>query len=429
MKRKLVLAALIVFACLVSGCKLPSAADIISPPDSTDIPPDSIDSIQNDEKGFYDPASLNTGLPIISIETKDRQAITSKEIYIDAVITISGAGNPSHNLTETATTIRGRGNSTWVEFPKKPYRLKFPEKQELFGYPKAKSWVLLANARDSTLMMNTIALKLGSDMGLPYTNHTVHVELVLNGVYEGSYVLTEQVQVGKGRVDIDEDDGFLVELDHHYDEEPKFTSASSQLPVMIKSPEDLADSSGYDFVKTTINELDALLFEAGFPENGYRDLIDMDTFVKFLLVNEIVGNHELVWPASGYMYKEKDKPLSRICLGPLWDFDWAFACAGGMHKYFGNSRYRISLHRFFERFFDDPAFKTRYKEIWNEYYTQIMNTVSFIDETAAMLDKSQTANFTVWPWRATGTYQNEISRMKTWWRDRVAYLNTEINKY
>jgi hypothetical protein len=40
-----------------------------------------------------------------------------------------------------------------------------------------------------------------------------------------------------------------------------------------------------------------------FPESGYRDLIDMDIFVDFLLINEIVGNGELGHPKSTYMYK------------------------------------------------------------------------------------------------------------------------------
>jgi spore coat protein CotH len=163
------------------------------------------------------------------------------------------------------------------------------------------------------------------------------VELILNGVYEGSYVLTEQVQVGKGRVDIDEDAGFLVELDSYYDEDPKFTSTSSKLPVMIKSPEDLEDPAGYDFVKDSVNQLDNLLFAEDFPENGYRDLIDMDTFVKFLIINEVVGNSELSYPKSAYMYKDNDKD-GKICLGPLWDFDGAFCYEGnGANVYFTNS--------------------------------------------------------------------------------------------
>ncbi|MDR0718479.1 MAG: CotH kinase family protein [Treponema sp.] len=376
------------------------------------------------EKAPYDPAALDTGLPIIRIETAGHKTIESRENYLDAVISINGGPNPEHNLEETPTTIRGRGNNTWW-YPKKPYRLKFPEKQKLFGYDKAKSWVLLANHQDPTLIMNTVTFKLGEKMKLPYTNHAVHVELILNGVYEGSYVLTEQVQVGKGRVDIDEDDGFLVELDSYYDEEPKFTSISSQLPIMIKSPEDLTDPSGYDFVKDSINELDRLVFAEDFPENGYRDLIDIDTFVKFLIVNEAVGNSELSYPKSAYMYKDKG---GKICLGPLWDFDGAFCYSGSGNIYFKNSDYHISMHPFFKRFFDDPVFVNKYKAIWKENYNEIRSIEQFIDEKAAELEKSQGANFTVWQWLNKPDYSTEISDMKAWWNARVTYLNTEINQ-
>jgi spore coat protein CotH len=405
-------------ALAVLGCLIISACDMLSDHIWTEY-------IWKVEKDYYDPAALDTGLPVIRINTAGGQTITSREDYLDARISISGAPDTEHNLEETPTTIRGRGNTTWW-YPKKPYRLKFPEKQKLFGYDKAKSWVLLANHQDPTLIMNTVTFKLGEKMKLPYTNHAVHVELILNGVYEGSYVLTEQVQVGKGRVDIDEDDGFLVELDSYYDEEPKFTSIASQLPVMIKSPEDLDDPSGYDFVKDSINELDRLLFAEDFPENGYRDLIDMDTFVTFLIINEVVGNSELSYPKSAYMYKDKG---GKICLGPLWDFDGAFCYAGNRENvYFGDSDYRISIHPFFKHFFDDPAFVDRYKAIWNENYNEIRSIEQFIDETAQRLDASQRANFTLWRWLNQQDYSTEISRMKTWWNKRVTYLNTEINR-
>jgi hypothetical protein len=414
--RRKTFAVLAAVVCLISGC------DLLSDHIWTDY-------IWKIEKGQYNPESLDTGLPVIRIDTEGNAVITSRENYINAGISISGP-NPEYDLS-VETTIRGRGNATWW-YPKKPYRLKFPEKQSLFGYPKAKSWVLLANHQDPTLIMNTIAFTLGEKMNLPYTNHAIHVELILNGVYEGSYVLTEQVQVGKGRVDIDEDDGFLVELDSYYDEEPKFTSVKSRLPVMIKSPEDLTESAGYDFVKNSVNELDTLLFSDDFPDNGYRDLIDMDTFAKFLLINEIVGNSELSYPKSAYMYKEKDKkdkPPSRICMGPLWDFDSGFDYAGDNgNVYFGNSNYRINLHPFFSKFFDDSVFTAKYRELWNENYTEIKVIESFIDEMAVKLDASQRANFTVWQWANKPDYANEISKLKKWWRDRVEYLDREINK-
>jgi spore coat protein CotH len=394
------------------------------------------------ERKYYNPDSLDTGLPVIRIDTEGQQTITSKENYLKAAITISGVETPGYSfptnagkkpdynytLPETVTEVRGRGNVTWW-YPKRPYRIKLDKKQPLFDYTSAKSWVLLANHQDPTLMMNTIAFELGHRMGFPFTNHAIPVELILNGVYEGSYVLTEQVQVGKGRVDIDENEGFLVELDSYYDEEPKFTSTNYHLPVMIKSPEDLNDPAGYDFVKNAVNELDGLLASENFPNNGYRDLIDMDSFVKFLIINEVVGNSEVGIPKSAYMYRDKGK---KIHMGPLWDFDSGFSYSGGGNNiYFDSSDYRIVLHPFFKRFFEDPDFKALYKTVWNQYYAggTLAGMLSFIDAAAADLDKSQKANFTVWRWINKPVYADEIAKLKNWWAARVEYLNAEISKY
>jgi spore coat protein CotH len=278
--------------------------------------------------------------------------------------------------------------------------------------------------------MNAVAFELGNRMGLPFTNHATHVELVLNGVYEGNYVLTEQVQVGEGRVEIDEDDGFLIEADLHYDEEPRFKSAYYKLPVMIKSPEDLTDPGGYDFVKSYINQLDMALRSSMFPENGYRELIDMDTFVKFLLINEIVNNTELRHPYSVYMYK--DKGDAKISMGPLWDFDRTFGFSKPLGPYFLAPNGRTPLHIFFRPFFSDPVFRAKYKETWNHYYNDtlvISGMASFIDEMGIRLQRSYKANYTVWQWSNHMNPKNEIAGMKRWWNKRTAYLNTEINKY
>ncbi|MDR1308164.1 MAG: CotH kinase family protein [Treponema sp.] len=374
-------------------------------------------------KGYVDPGTLNTGLPVLKINTTDGQAILSKENYITADIQIIDPNNDSYCL-ETITEIRRRGNATW-RYPKKPYRLKFFEKKSLFGLTKAKSWVLLANFQDPTLLMNTVAFELGNRMGLPYTNHYIHVELVLNDVYEGSYVLTEQVQVGKGRVDIDEDAGFLVELDVYYDEEPKFRTQNYRLPVMIKSPEGLSDISGYNFVINSINALDTRLYDGNFPMNGYHDLIKTDTFVDFLLINEIVGNGELGHPKSTYMYKDKD---GKINMGPLWDFDWGYGYSGRGNKYFIQTDYRNEIHPFFNRLFDDPDFRTDYKTHWNANYSSIADIPNFIDEMAQKLELSQRTNYKVWQWSDGINYAHQIQRMKTWWNRRIVYLNNEINK-
>jgi hypothetical protein len=386
-------------------------------------------------KGYVDPKKLDTGLPLIKIDTYKRQPITSKERYIRAEIEIIDPNNTGNNLKGDAE-IRGRGNSSW-QATKKPYRLRFLKKTSLFGYEKAKSWVLLANDLDPTLILNTTAFELGRRFGLPFTPHYTHVELILNGRYEGSYVLTEQVQAGPGRVEINEDEGFLAELDDKYDEDPKFHTDILELPVMIKHPEDLAESSGYDFVKNALNELESALFAVPFPNTVYHDLIDMNTFIDFIMINEITRNTELLHPASIFMYRD-GKEDTRIKMGPLWDFDYGFNINDGFYftdaddKMPYNTEFsELPGYKFFSRFFEDPVFRTRYKERWNTKYPEIASMETFIDQMAVFLTKSQQADRKVWWWKEgnAGNAKEETERMKDWWRRRIAYMNTEINSF
>jgi spore coat protein CotH len=381
-------------------------------------------------KKHVDTAKLDTGLPIIKINTHNRRAITSKTQYTTADIEIVDPNDRGNNL-KTTVEIRGRGNSTWDPFVlKKPYRLKFAEKISLFGYEKAKSWVLLANNQDPTLILNSTAFELGNRLGVPFTPHYTHVELILNGSYGGSYVVTEQVQPGRGRVDIDENTGFLVEFDGHYDEDPKFRTPILGLPMMIKSPENLADDSGYDFVKTAINELEAALFADSFPNNNYLDLIDPDVFIDFILIQEITRNRDFPLGLSIFLYRD-GKKNSKIKLGPLWDFDAAFDHVIESGIYFQDATGRFFSQDgngtiFFNRFFEDPYFKEKYRERWNQHYQDILGMETFIAHMGSLLEKSRQVEHYVWWWKKTDP-KEEIERMKTWWKNRVNYLNTEIN--
>ena len=106
------------------------------------------------------PADLapDTGLPVIFIDTQ--AAITSKEDYVDGTLRIDGRG-VADGLEEVTCQVRGRGNTTWT-WPKKPYLVKLDQKASLFGMPKHKRWILLANFLDRTMMRNIIAMKVAS---------------------------------------------------------------------------------------------------------------------------------------------------------------------------------------------------------------------------------------------------------------------------
>ena len=138
---------------------------------------------------------LNTGLPIVYVDTQNGWAINSKETFVPAALRIEGT-EEYEGLEDVTCEIRGRGNTTW-EWPKKPYLVKMEKKQGVLGMPKHKRWVLLANFMDRTLMRNLVSMKVASLTRLDWTPHCVPVELVLNGVHKGSYLLIEQVRVDK----------------------------------------------------------------------------------------------------------------------------------------------------------------------------------------------------------------------------------------
>jgi hypothetical protein len=371
-------------------------------------------------------------LPTFYIKTQNSAEILSKETYVNMELRIV-SDNAAHCIEKTGFKdgIRGRGNATW-DLPKKPYRIKFDKKTSLFGLESAKSWVLLADYRSPTLLQNAIAFELGRRLEFPFANHFQHVNLVLNGKYQGTYILTEQVQVGKGRVDISETEGFLVELDFHYDEEPKFKTNSYRLPVMIKSPE-LSDpySSGYDFVKTAINGLESAMLESTFPNSGYGDLIDVDNVVDYLIVNDILMNFELQVPASVYMYRDA---VGKIKMGPLWDFDCGYGYEDNNTTFYNEYTGRVGLfsrrygqtgQAFIRRFFDDPAFVAKYHARWNAKYADIQDVSAFIDAMHSKLNTSLALNGR--RWAGALNHETEMGRMKTWWGRRIPYLNVEIS--
>jgi len=374
----------------------------------------------------------STGLAVMKVDTEGGAEITDRENYVNATCLVSDPDNPQNNIDKT-TGIRGRGNSTWEMYPKKPYRLKFDKKVSLFGLGEAKSWVLRANYQDPTFIMNTVAFELGQRLGLEYTNHSNHVELFLNGEYKGSYLLTEQVQVNKHRVNIDEDNGFLIELDTYYDEALKFRSPKLDLPVNIKSPE-VDDISEVEFIRTDFNNFESAMFgDDGKPSDNYRDLVDVNSVIAYLLVNEITYNGEVRHPKSLYMYKDVN---SKIHFGPVWDFDWGFCHEEDGTNYFFNVGIRLfdidssgDAGKLFAQFFKDSQFKKEYKDKWNAIKPQLYSMEQFISDYGDKLRKSAAENMEVWYEERyyNFDFDEEIEKMKSWLKDRIEFLDAKIN--
>lgn len=374
----------------------------------------------------------STGIPVMKIDTEGGAEIKDKENYINATCIVSDAQNPANDINKT-TGIRGRGNSTWLLYPKKPYRLKFDKKVSLFGLGEAKSWVLRANYQDPTFIMNTVAFEIGQRLGLQYTNHSNHVEIYINGKYNGSYLLTEQVQVNEHRVNVDEDNGFLIELDTYYDELVKFRSEKLDLPVNVKSPE-VNDISEAEFVRTAFQNFENAMFaNNNSPSGNYRDLIDVNSVINYLLVNEIVYNGEVRHPKSLYMYKDIN---SKIFFGPIWDFDWGFCHEEDGTEYFMEVGIKLfdenssgDAGKLFAQFFKDPQFRKEYKDKWNAIKPQLYSMETFIANYGEYLRKSSAENMEVWYDERyyKFNFDEEIEKMQIWLRQRINFLDSKIN--
>jgi hypothetical protein len=326
--------------------------------------------------------------------------------------------------------IKVRGNTT-ATFAKKPYHIKLDHAASILGLAEEKDWVLLANFLDETLMTNAVALKAGQLLNIPYTNHILAVDVSVNGTYIGNYNLTEQIEVDKNRINI-ENGGQLIELDQYFDEPWKFRSSQFDLPVMIHYPV-LTSQIELDAIQTQFETLTSLVASTDFPNNNYLDYFDEDSFVNYLIVMMLVDNEEINHPKSTYLYKPAG---DKYHIGPLWDFDWAYGFEStGVHleNYYSPEFWSPTTNfegtNFFYRFLKNPQTKEKLQQKWASFETdKLPLLLDYVKAYASTIAPSYKRDYTRW-----STYQSnrppEVNpaKMENWLTARASYLSTYID--
>lgn len=378
----------------------------------------------------------------ISITTENGSSVSSRETYVNCSITVK-SDTKQWNFSGKGG-IRGRGNSSWLWYPKKPYRIKLDEKTGILGLKADKDWVLLANYRDPTQLMNTFVFTVGRGFGLSYTNHVRYVEVTLNGSYIGLYLLTEQVEQGSNRVAINPEEGILLSLD--LDDGPElspnagdnFESSVYQMPVSVKSP-DITSTAQLSSFRSNFGQLETAIRNADYED--VEKLLDIQSFIDYMIIQELVYNVEVDAPRSIFLYKDKS---GRWTFGPLWDFDagfdfdWSTMYTG--HNYFFSYKelvlgadpvnhtkgYRVPS--FFTDLFRNKRFVNEYKARWLTVKDKIMSeywetTQKYANKTADAMARD------VARWPIDKNYKTEILHMKQWLTNRIGYLSGIIANY
>ena len=405
---------------------------------------------KNQESKEHSIKSRKLKLPSVSVNLglseENFEAFKKKE-KINATLSVFSKDNTLENVS---LTIKGRGNSSWFNAPKKSYTIKFKEKQKFLGFDSNKSFALIANYFDKTLLRNitaySLAKKVFKKMSWAPSAKTVH--LFIDGVYQGLYSAVETVKIAKNRVNIPdisdfvssqettkfEDYGFILEVNERKDEIFNFDSGKG-VPFSLKEPDgkDL-NKDICQKIKEKTQSVESKVYEGDFSE------LDLYSFADWWIVEELAKNTDSQFYSSCYMYFDPDD--KKFHMGPVWDFDLGF----------GNNMVDVNTEGFQAEAASNGAnwilelrkseeFMKIVKERWNECKPLIESYFSNeYEENLSNIkkDKDVDVNFIRWPilgksvWKAPNDcderkdYDSEVEYFKTWKDNRINWLSSQF---
>ncbi len=369
--------------------------------------------------------------------------------------------------------IELRGQSSLSLFPKKAYGLETRDSTggnlnvEVLGMPKENDWVLHGPYSDKSLIRNALTYIIAGKM-MDYAPRVQFVELIINGDYQGVYLFTEKIKRDKNRVNIqklepDSEDitgGYIIKFDKGDEIAwtspfPSIRGRSNQSRFLYHYPkeEDITESQK-SYIQNFITEYENTLNGENFddPNFGYRQYIDVASFIDFLIVNEISKNVD-GYRLSSYMYKDSDQIDGRLKKGPVWDFNLAFGnanyCGGDTFigwAYEFNNRCPDDfwvIHFWWQRLLEDLNFRKEVKERWQTLRTTTLSTesiVGIVDSLENLLNQEGAANrnfqewdiLREWIWpnvTVANTYAAEVDYLRSWTIGRLSWLDRQFEVY
>ncbi len=393
-------------------------------------------------------------IPEIRINTDYNAEITSKEVYTNGNLSLTVFGinqTPIIELEEAEMKIRLRGNST-LYMPKKSYKIKFEEKTTMLSDYEEKDWVLLANFSDQTLIRNYLAFNMARKLDFDFTPAAKFVDLFINDVFQGNYLLSDQIEVTNDRVDIEEksediDTGYLLEYDRGLfnvglEESGENYFLIEDVPFVIKSP-DWEDSHYSTNQKQFIVDYMNLVYDTITSQEDYSHLIDEASFIDWFIVNEVFKNVDSGY-SSVYFYKDKGEVLK---MGPVWDFDLSSGNPGHLDESLrgptGWYTSRVDKNLFFFYLMEYDSFRQSLKARWNEVYDDVIySLLGEIYEASDSITYSRYLNFELWDvigeneeWYtapeilALETYEEQVWFLYDYLENRIFWLNQKINYF
>lgn len=431
----------------------------------------------------------SSNLPIVIINTEGQSIPMDNPRIIADLRVIFDENGSRNNLTDTedhyagkiSIEIRGESSAGWdiKSYSFETQNLDGSNRNvSLLGLPEENDWILHAPYYDRSLIRNVLSYNLSREMGW-YASRTVYCEVILNDEYQGIYVLMEKIKRDKNRVDIatlspdeisgdDVTGGYILRVDKEGwspgidSQYPPTDNSNVTLRYQYYEPkgdEIVAEQEAY--IQRFMYDFEDLMHDGNYsdPISGYSQYLDVDSFVDYMILNELSRNVD-GYRLSSYLYKQKDSDGGKLVAGPVWDYNFSFGNAGYYESettngwqllYFTDNQSFLQNDSFHVPFwwkilFSDGDFRKKLRERWSELRENTLSIDSLnatIDQFVEVLSEAQVRNFQVRPepgatnlgggWypydprhEHINSYDDELKVTKNWISDRIDWIDENI---
>lgn len=379
--------------------------------------------------------------------------------------------NPDHlnHPIDTTAVYEGRigielRGASSLSMPKKSYTLEARDENggsqdvSLLGMPANDDWVLIGNYADKSLLRNYYSYRLFRKMG-HWAPRMEFCELMIDGEYQGIFLLGEKIKRGADRVPIHAllpqdtlgtalTGGYIFKLDWEdpgdvgwYSDYPAVNN-NNPLKYLIEYPKsENVKPAQINYIHAYVDSLEHVMNSISYADtlNGYRKFIDENSFIDYIILGEYTKNLDF-YRLSTFFHKDRE---GKIKAGPPWDYDLAWGNGDFMEAYLPSGwnyivqqEYSDQCPFWWQKFFDDGLFQDRLQCRWLELREDILapSTVKAeLDSLKDVLSVSTGINFTKWPilgvyvWPNPApipdTYEGEIGKLKDWVDLRTTWLD------
>jgi len=370
---------------------------------------------------------------------------------------VSDQNNPAYLNYNGRIDIELRGSSSQYT-EKKQYRFSTKKADNvlnnnvsLLGMPGDNDWILNGMVYDPALIRDYLCYNLSRQIG-EYASRTAYCELIINGAYKGLYVLQEKIKADNNRINIIKisntdnylpavSGGYITKADKLSGGEPIAWTMYSWHDYEVNYIHDLPKPENVtaqqnNYIHNQFSSLESAAFSGNISvANGFPSIIDIPSFIDYILINELASNCD-AYMYSSYFHKDRN---GKLRAGPIWDNDLTY---GNDLFFWGLDRSKTNVwqfsngdnegSRFWYDLFNNTRFKCYLSRRWNELMQpgqplNLSSIESFIDQTVSAISEAVAREDA--RWGTVGNFSQRITEIKTFLNARIAWMTANLGTF